>query len=58
MNFFIPTPLRPYIYGEDATDLSVATIAEALDLLTRTYLSFASISSPTRESFAPLSISI
>ena len=37
MNIFIPTPLRSYADGKDAVEVNAATIAEALDGLTRTY---------------------
>jgi len=37
MIIFIPTPLRTYAGGKDSIDVNSATIAGALDDLTRTY---------------------
>jgi adenylyltransferase/sulfurtransferase len=35
MTIFIPTPLRPYAGGLDTVEVDAATLAEALDALTR-----------------------
>lgn len=37
MTIFIPTPLRPYAGGQDAVEMSAATVAEALDRLTQNH---------------------
>jgi sulfur-carrier protein len=37
MTIFIPTPLRPFAGGLDAVETDAATIAEALDGLTRAH---------------------
>src|ERR1700690_2654324 len=37
MTIFIPTPLRPFAGGQDAVEVSAATIAEALDGLTKAH---------------------
>ncbi len=37
MTVFIPTPLRAYTGGQDAVEISAATISEALDTLTQTH---------------------
>jgi len=37
MTIYIPTPLRPYAAGQDAVEVSAATIAEALDGLTQAH---------------------
>jgi adenylyltransferase/sulfurtransferase len=37
MTIFIPTPLRPYVNGRDSIHVDAATIAEALDGLTRNH---------------------
>jgi len=37
MTIFIPTPLRTYAGGKDKVDVDASTIAEALDVLTRTH---------------------
>jgi adenylyltransferase/sulfurtransferase len=37
MTVFIPTPLRAFAGGQDAIEISAATISEALDTLTQTH---------------------
>jgi len=37
MTIFIPTPLRPYAAGLDVVDVDAATVAGALEALTRTH---------------------
>jgi molybdopterin converting factor small subunit len=37
MTIFIPTPLRPYVSGQDSVVVNAATITEALDGLTETH---------------------
>ncbi|MGO9340165.1 MAG: MoaD/ThiS family protein [Terracidiphilus sp.] len=37
MNIFIPTPLRPYAGGIDTVEIDAPTVAEALEVLTRTH---------------------
>ena len=37
MTIFIPTPLRPHAGGQDAVEVSAATIAQALEGLTRAH---------------------
>jgi sulfur-carrier protein len=37
MTIFIPTPLRAYVGGKDAIEVSATTISEALDSLTQTH---------------------
>ena len=37
MTIFIPTPLRLYACGQDAVEVSAATVTEALENLTQTH---------------------
>jgi molybdopterin converting factor small subunit len=37
MTIFIPTPLRPYVGGQDAVEVNADTITEALDRLTEVH---------------------
>jgi adenylyltransferase/sulfurtransferase len=37
MTIYIPTPLRPFVAGKDAVEVSAATVAAALDELTQTF---------------------
>jgi sulfur-carrier protein len=37
MTIFIPTPLRPYVGGENSIEIDAPTITEALDRLTATH---------------------
>ncbi len=37
MKIFIPTPLRSFAGGQDAVDVSAATVTEALDRLTESH---------------------
>ena len=37
MTIFIPTPLRLYAGGQDAVEISAATVAEALEALTQAH---------------------
>lgn len=37
MTIFIPTPLRAYVGGKDAIEVSAATVSEALDSLTQAH---------------------
>ncbi|MGA8730808.1 MAG: MoaD/ThiS family protein [Terracidiphilus sp.] len=37
MTVFIPTPLRAYTGGQDAVEITAATISEALDTLTQAH---------------------
>ena len=37
MTIFIPTPLRQFAAGKDALEVDAATVAGALDELTKTY---------------------
>jgi molybdopterin converting factor small subunit len=37
MTIYIPTPLRPYVGGEDSVEVDAPTITEALDRLTDTH---------------------
>jgi adenylyltransferase/sulfurtransferase len=37
MTIFIPTPLRSYVNGREAVEVSAATVTEALSELTRTH---------------------
>ena len=37
MTIFIPTPLRPYAGGADSVEIEAATVAAALETLTRTH---------------------
>lgn len=37
MTIFIPTPLRSYVDGRDAVEVSASTVTEALNELTRTH---------------------
>jgi sulfur-carrier protein len=37
MTIFIPTPLRPFVGGQDSVEVNAATITEALDRLTQAH---------------------
>jgi len=37
MNIFIPTPLRPHAGGQDAIEVTAATVAQALEALTHAH---------------------
>ena len=37
MTIFIPTPLRPFAAGQNSVEVNAATIADALNGLTRTH---------------------